>query len=556
MQLSAMWFAAASTGILSTRLSTVLQLMERYSFMSQLEFPWGELERKSVPELWTVDEIFEEVAEDTLGRFIEDQRLERKTAGTHAESLATDVCMWANTPPDGGIIAVGVEDKGEVTGCRSKTQFVLDVERRIRSDLVPDAVFTTKRLQVANSNNEPDYVLLYRIQYRDDKLVETNKGEAYIRRVNSCHLLTELEKRELRMERGQLSYELEPCGLQWPDAFDHAAMRAWARGVQRRKELTDEPPLPQVLVSHRLGKMVKGDFVPNNACALLFAHDPQAIVPGCMIRFQRIEGREAATGKNRNVVKDIPIVGTVPHLIEKAADVLATHLRMYSRLGKGGRFFTAPEYPEEAWHEAIVNACVHRSYSLKGANIFIRMFDDRLVIESPGGFPPLVNPDNIYDVHHRRNWWLMDAMFYLDYVQCENEGVKRIRKAMIDMDLPAPEFEHKQIGAVAVRITLRNNQEARKTWVDADISHLVGADAAKKLSDLERRAINFAAEHDHKIKASEAMNLIPRPRWGTADKLLRGLVEKKYLKFVSRYARDPTAYFLLLDDMTRDRDSE
>ena len=103
---------------------------------------------------------------------------------------------------------------------------------------------------------------------------------------------------------------------------------------------------------------------------------------------------------------------------------------------------------------------------------------------------------------------------------------------------------------------MRNNQEARETWVDADISHLVGADAAKSLGDLERRAINFAAEHGRKIKASEAMNLMPRPRWGTADKLLKGLAERGYFKFVSRYQRDPTAYYLLLDDMAKDKGAE
>ena len=225
---------------------------------------------------------------------------------------------------------------------------------------------------------------------------------------------------------GQVSFELEPCGLVWPDRFDLVAIRDWGLAVRQHKGIDGEPELPQILVSHRLGAMAKGDFVPNNACALLFAKDPQEIVPGCMIRFQRIEGREAATGKDRNVVHDIRLTGTIPQLIEQAAETLATHLRTYRRLGKDSKFYTSPEYPGEAWHEAIVNACAHRSYSLKGANIFVKMFDDRLVIESPGGFPPLVTPENIYDVHHRRNWWIMDALFFLDYVQCENEGTKRI----------------------------------------------------------------------------------------------------------------------------------
>ena len=70
-----------------------------------------------------------------------------------------------------------------------------------------------------------------------------------------------------------------------------------------------------------------------------------------------------------------------------------------------------------AWYEALVNACVHRSYNLKNMNIFIRMFDDRLEIESPGGFPPLVTPENIYYTEHPRNPFLFNAMFYLKLVR-------------------------------------------------------------------------------------------------------------------------------------------
>ena len=187
-----------------------------------------------------------------------------------------------------------------------------------------------------------------------------------------------------------------------------------------------------------MGKLRNGIFTPNNACALLFANDPQTVMPGCMLRFERIEGCEIETGKKRNVVRDKQIVGTIPQIITETFAVLQTQLRIYSRLASDGKFYTAPEYPEEAWQEAVVNACVHRSYSLHGANIFVRMFDDKLVIDSPGPFPASVTPENIYENHYRRNWWMMDAMYYLEYVRCENEGVKRIRNAMRDMNLPAP----------------------------------------------------------------------------------------------------------------------
>lgn len=460
--------------------------------------------------------------------------------------------MWANTPPDGGLIAVGVEDDGKVTGCKLRTDHTVEVERRIQSELVSDARFETKRIHAINVNGEPDFVLLYRIRYRDDKVVETNKGEAFIRRASSRHLLTYDEVRELRMERGQASFELEPCGLAWPDMFDTGQVADWTTAVARHKRLSEAGATTGMLIAHKLGKLVRGDFVPNNACALLFAKDPQEIVPGCIIRFQRIEGREAATGASRNVVHDIRITGTIPQLIERASETLATHLRTYRRLAKDGRFYTSPEYPPEAWQELIVNACAHRSYSLKGANIFIKMFDDRLVVESPGGFPPTVNKDNVYEVHHRRNWWLMDALFYLDYVQCENEGAKRIRRAMLDSELPEPMFEQKDISGALLRVTLQNNQAARQEWVDADVASIVGDATAKTLDEFDRRIVNFAAEHGGKIKTTQAMNLMQRPRWGTAQKTMQSLVDRKLFEFVSKYARDPRAHYKLIGYVPED----
>ena len=104
---------------------------------------------------------------------------------------------------------------------------------------------------------------------------------------------------------------------------------------------------------------------------------------------------------------------------------------------------------------------------------------------------------------------------------------------MIESELPAPEFEQKQIGNALVRVTLRNNQTARAAWIDADVSPIIGASLANSLDELKHRIVNFAVEHGGKIKATEAMNLMTGPRWGTADRMLRNLAEKGIFQFVS-----------------------
>lgn len=181
-------------------------------------------------------------------------------------------------------------------------------------------------------------------------------------------------------------------------------------------------------------------------------------------------------------------------------------------------------------------------------NIFIKMFDDRLEIESPGGFPPLVNAKNIYDVHHPRNPYLMEAMYYLKFVKCAHEGTRRIRDTMLDMNLPLPEFaqkEKQEASYTQVRVTLRNNIKHRKVWIDKDASAAVGEAVFAKLSQDEKRVINFVVEYGN-ISVSQTQRLTART-WQSAKKLLVGLKEQNILddKRNPSLDRDPGARFFL-----------
>jgi ATP-dependent DNA helicase RecG len=181
-------------------------------------------------------------------------------------------------------------------------------------------------------------------------------------------------------------------------------------------------------------------------------------------------------------------------------------------------------------------------------NVFVKMFDDRLEVESPGGFPPLVNPTNIYDIHKPRNPYLMEALFYLDLVKCAHEGTRRMRDTMKEMNLPAPEF--RQIDSrdtPLVKVVLHNNVRQRRVWVDSNISAaLIGEAVMKDLSQDEIRAINFAAEYGH-IGVSDLQRLTGRS-WPSAKKLLNGLVAKKILfhRVRNELDRDPKARFFLM----------
>lgn len=417
-----------------------------------------------------------------------------------------------------------MKDKN-LEGCLSPGQArINDIEKLGRTHC-PDAKYDTRRVSIINTKNEEDFIILIRVYYNEGKVVKTHEGKAFIRRGDSKFELNTQEIRELEIDKGQIDFENESCGLPYPAEFDMDLIKQYVNNYSKSRGLTDGHSYEDILKLSHLGKYKNAKFLPNNACAILFAKDPRQLFSGCKIRFLRFEGEVEGTGDAWNTTKDIAIDnGSIPHQIQRADEVLTAQLREFSRLGKDSKFYLAPEYPKDAWYEAIVNACVHRSYEQRTMNIFVKMFDDRLEIESPGAFPPFVTPENIYEMHKPRNPRVMDAMFYLDFVKCAHEGTRRIRDSMVNFNLPNPEFAEKKLLTPLVRVTLRNNVKQRKVWKDKDASHIVTDAIWKTLTEHERHIINFIAEYGS-IGVSQVQRLTGKS-WPASSKMLKNLKGK------------------------------
>lgn len=511
----------------------------------QLEFNFS-TPSEQLPELWTVDDIYSAASQAVLDKLSEDRRIDYKSARISPRTMAESIVMFANNQPDGGVIVLGREADGTVSGCSSlSTSQLNDIEQADRV-FCPDARCDFKRIPAVNVKGENDFLELIRVQYRTDRLVETTSGDAFIRSGDSKKRLTEEEKREIRINKGEIDFELEACNLKYPDEFDTELITHFCSSYKQHRNLEQDHTTEDILILNHLGKTKNGQFEPNLACALLFSTDPTKIIPGARVRFLRFEGIEEGTGSSFNVVKDLHLEGSVPQQIIRTAEAIKFQIRDFTRLGDDGKFYTFPEYPDAAWYEVVVNACVHRSYNLKNMDIFVKMFDDRIVVESPGGFPPLVTPENIYDMHNPRNPHLMRAMYYLDFVKCAHEGTRRIRDTMMASNLPAPEFSQKEIGNTQVHVTLRNDVEHRKTFVDANAARIVGESVFDSLDENERIIINYLAERV-RINVTDAQRITGKG-WQYAKGLLDGLVDKKILEYrrpTPDVERDPKAHYVL-----------
>lgn len=495
-------------------------------------------------QLWTPDDVYLNASRSVIDSMKEDRRVERKSARIQAKDLGDYLSMYANTQPHGGVVFIGIEKDGEITGCSKASVEHLNKLETVRR-YCGDARHEFKRVVVRNSRGEEDFILLLRVFYREDRLVETSDGEAYVREGDEKRRLSEPEKREMRIAKGEIDYELEDVSLDFTSEFDHDLIRQFTVSYAGKRGLRRNYTTAEILVLNRLGRMHGGKFKPNLACAILFAKDVRGILPGARIRFIRYEGHEEAFGRNLNSTLDERIEGPLATQLIAIEKLVSAQMRNFTRLGKDGRFATRSEYPKDAWLEAIVNACVHRSYNLRQMNIFVKMFDDKFVVESPGGFLPPTRVETVYDAHNPRNPHLMEALYYLDFVKCAYEGTRRMRDEMQQANLPEPEFAQKEVGSFAVHVTLRNDVAHRKAFVDSEVSELIDEKAFALLSDEEKLIANFVAEKGS-LNVTGAQLLVNRD-WRSTKAIFDRLVSIRLLEIQSRSgkAKDPRKRYVL-----------
>lgn len=101
--------------------------------------------------------------------------------------------------------------------------------------------------------------------------------------------------------------------------------------------------------------------------------------------------------------------------------------------------FDIPTFSERVVREAILNAVSHRNYQL-GGSIFIRQYPQKLVIESPGGFPYGINLENIIDRQNPRNRRLAEAFARCGLVERSGQGINLMFEQSIQHSKHMPDF--------------------------------------------------------------------------------------------------------------------
>lgn len=299
----------------------------------------------------------------------ESQTYERKSARKEPKGFSNHIVAFANA--DGGMLVIGVEDDGTVTGIDEYQDNVNDILRVPFDFCKPSIAVVTETIACTDKNGNPNHLLIMTIP-QSSEMHANQQDEVYYRMGDKSQKLNFDERLQLMYAKGTRYYEDEPVADSTIEDIDMEFVSAHCKKIGYSKSAEE--------------------YIHQNKDFIV-----------------RKNGREEMSG---------------------AAILL---------FGK----------------EIIINAIAHRDYSIKGTDIQIKMFDDRIVVESPGVLPGIVRLHNMRTVHFSRNPKIAEFLHEYEYVQEFGEGVDRMHKEMKNAGLPAPEYRDVSF---MLHATIRNGE--------------------------------------------------------------------------------------------------
>ncbi len=335
-----------------------------------------------------------------------------------------DIAAFANTR--GGVLFVGVGDDGEVIGVDDPEAELQRIANVIASRLGLNpslARRTFGQREVIEVRVEPaPRVVAHNGRYRC-RVGSTNRD------------LTPEELHRLLLERSGQSWDSLPTSWGLERVSESAIATFTALAKHRFPEADAKQPerILQNLALLREGKL-------NHAAVLLFAERPQELFPHARLRIGVFKGTQ--------IVDDHEFTGTLWEQLDSAMErfrrVLKVSLdsRVTAPTLEGLQHREVWEYPLEALREAVINALIHRDYTMPG-NVEIRLSDEKLTIWNPGNLPTGIRVEDLKKPEHpsvRRNPLLADAFFYAGLIERWGTGTTRIVRLCRERGLLDPEF--------------------------------------------------------------------------------------------------------------------
>lgn len=388
----------------------------------------------------------------------EDHFLDFKSKLIAPAKLQESFVAFANT--DGGELFIGIEDE-KCSKARINGFYKIEDANSILDVLLEQTIPSVENVDVEYIDFKEEGIVLHVNIPKSPKVHYTAQNKCFIR-VNA-------NKKEIKSERimalgyakGSFQYEKQLVEHAYTeDIVNSPYLSNYMSRIQT--ELSPE----KFLIKQRLIEK-KGDKYFSNVCGvLLFDEEPQATLDTrCSLKLYRMKTAESEY--DRKYLDGMPktIVGNLEQLINRTLESIDELLS--DTLYKVDGDYKKCKYPTIAIKEILVNAIIHRDYSLSD-DIHIIIYDNRIEVKSPGKLPGFVTINNIYDERYSRNPNIVRMLHKLPDPPNHDigEGLNTVKNELLQVGLVPPIIEEKENSVV---VTIKHTRIATLEQIIRDL---------------------------------------------------------------------------------------
>jgi ATP-dependent DNA helicase RecG len=355
--------------------------------------------------------------------------------------LTKAISAFANA--DGGELYIGIAESG-AAGVRHKWEGFADPEDGNAHLQVFDNLFPLGGdylYEFLSHPKQTGFVLHITVK-KTKGIITANDGTPYVRRgAQSLPVNTSAKLDILQRNKGITSFENQPVSVELTSVCNSQTALRFIREVVPTSE--PEPWL-------RKQELIKDDK-PTVAGVVLFSDLPQAALPKRTgIKVYRYKTGESEGSRDTLVDVPVSIEGCAYDIIKEAVRLTKEIISNIQILGAKG--LEPVTYPTETLHEVITNAVLHRDYAIAD-DVHVRIFDNRVEVESPGRLPAHITTKNILRERFARNGNLVRVInkFPDPPNKDVGEGLNTAFEAMRNLRLKDPVFLEPE-NAVVVQI--------------------------------------------------------------------------------------------------------
>ncbi|CAI0765074.1 ATP-binding protein [Serratia quinivorans] len=345
---------------------------------------------------------------------------------------------------DGGDLYIGIEDAKH--GIERVIGFTEPEEaNEIISVLLEETNPAVENVSIEYLKTKENGLVLHVNIPKSPKVHYTSNGDCHIR-INARKLKIKGERiTQLGYSKGAEPFEKKP--LENVDSSDILGAKYIHEYLER---ISSNQDAEKFLKKQRLLTKKDDKFYPNVGCVLLFDEEPQASMETrCAIKVYRLRTVEEEYKREQLDEMPVTINGTLEELIKRTIEKVKEYVDG-ATFNDGGNLVRM-EYPSEALKEILVNAVIHRDYSLND-DVHVKVYDNRIEVTSPGKLPGYMTIENIYDERFSRNPNIVRMLHNLPNPVNHDigEGLDTAKNELRKAGLIEPSFHEKDSSFVVI----------------------------------------------------------------------------------------------------------